>query len=45
MVDDVKILDYVWVFISDKFNVLGSEFVWIVRFVYGCIMSNNEGFE
>ena len=44
-VDDVKTPDHVWVFISDKSNVLGSESARIARSVYGRTMSNNEGFE
>lgn len=44
-VDDVKDKGHVWVFISDKSCVLGTESARVARSVYGRSIGNNEGIE
>lgn len=44
-VSDVKELDHVWVFVSDKSNILTSDSARIARSIYGRTLNNADGFE
>lgn len=44
-VSDVKNLQHVWVFVSDKSNILTTDSARIARSLYGRTIDNSDGFE